>query len=93
MGVHEVLIPNSVKDLLTHCCLYGQKREGEVLAVPWGQNCPNARHGCGFSNPPKNKFGATHHSVVMTDGQINEFNAKWGEGKLKFADETKRGAK
>lgn len=93
MGVHEVLVPNSLKELLTHTCYKGDVREGQVIAVGYGQNCPNARHGCNFSNPTKNKFtGETHRSVIMTDGQIKEFEAKWGTGKLQFPDAKKKGA-
>lgn len=85
MAVREVLVPNSLKDLLTHTCKWSDDKK-QVIAVPFGSNCPNARHGCDFSNPPRNKFGTTHHSVVMTDGQISEFEKKWGEGKLRFPD-------
>lgn len=88
MGVHEVLVPNSLKDLLTHTCKQSDDKK-QVIAVPFNQKCPNARYGCEFSNPPANKFGATSHSVVMTDGQIAEFEARWGKGKLQFPDKKK----
>lgn len=93
MAVHEVLVANSVKKLLTHTCPNSEDKK-QVIAVPWGTACPNAPYGCKFENPPRNKFtGEAYSSTIMTDGQIAAFEKKWGKGFLRFPDREAAAAK
>lgn len=95
MGVHEVLIATSLKEMLTHSCPLVTKEmpekavtKREVVAIPWGQDCPHAkRNGCTARNPPEVN-GSQFRSFVMTDAQIREHKKRWGAKTIKLAPDS-----